>query len=133
MTEILDLFILDSKQYLPVSKSASWEPFDKYNLLDTVYYVENNEEINSTQKLNPFYFVLYDDECIEDETAAALEAFCASGIDFVKFYKKEKNDKYSIVPRLFKSEILLPMYGTLPVNWEDFKSEVCLNGFLFTF
>ena len=133
MEEILDLFILDSESHLILPESFSWEEFDKYNILGDITFVKNNQEINLAEKRLPYYFVLYDNECIEEQMAAALRAFCEADLDFVKFYKREKNGKYSVVPRLFKSDVFLPLFGTLPINWENLKSEVCLNGFLFTF
>ena len=131
MKEILDLFIIDTEKDLP--QVAVWDTFDEYNLLGDIYNVKNNTQINYTEKRNPYYFILYDSENIQEELTVSLRAFCEADFDVVKVYKREKEDKFSIQPRLFKSSIVLPEFGLLPKNWKDLKMETCLNGFLLSF
>jgi len=126
----LDLFVLNSERNL--NQPFIWEDFSKHHILGDVYLVNNNLQINSTKKYSPYFFLIYDDEMIEEQATVALRSFADAEYDVVKLYKKEKDDKISIQPRFFKSSIVLPEFGLLPNNWKELNMETCLNGFLFT-
>jgi len=126
---IVDLFILDSQ--IGVKENYNWEAFDNAKILGDIYNVKSNLEINRVDKKNKWFFVLYDDEEIDEQLACSLQAFELLDFDILKFYKKEKNYSYSICPRMFKSDVILPEFGFLPTKWKVLNMETCLNGWIY--
>lgn len=124
---MIDLFIIDTERGM---RFMGTDLFEEYCLLGNVFYVKSNAFVNETKKQHPWFFVIYDNECIEEALVAALRAFMQASFDIVKVYKKELNSKYSISPRMFREYIVLPEFGLLPTTWERLKMEICLNGFL---
>ena len=122
----LDIFIMDSKTK---EKIFDLYFFYSYKIVGSFKKVFTNEEINSSKKKNPYYLVVWDNEIFEEELVCALPLFIQYDFEMVKFYKKER-EGYSISPRMFKREILLPEEGLLPLNCETLKMETCLNGWI---
>ena len=124
---MIDLFIVDTERGM---KFEGVFLFEDYRLLGDVFYVSSNTWVNMTKKKHAWFFIIYDNEIIDEELVAALRVFMQAKFDIVKVYKKEIDDVYSISPRMFRKEIVLPEFGLLPNSWKELNMETCLNGFL---
>jgi len=125
---MLTLFIVNSdSRYADRERTrASFE-----NIAQDIVPVWNFRDINSIQKVAPWYGVIYDDEYIEDPLRVSLNTFFESDVDVLIVYKKELTDELHITksPRFFRKHIILQEDSLLP-KAEDVKFETILNGWI---
>ena len=92
-----------------------------------VHQVASLREINSTDRVNDWYAVLYDNERLDEQLLEGLKVFIEqSDADALVLFKT--GDKPSKSPRLFRRHITLRAGSLMPE--QDVKFETVLNGWI---
>ena len=92
-----------------------------------VHQVTSLAEVNSTDRVNDWYAVLYDNECLDEQLLEGLKVFIEqSDADALVLFKT--GDKPSKSPRLFRRHITLQNNSLMPE--QDVKFETVLNGWV---
>ena len=126
---MMDLFVLHSGKQ-NASMEVSIKSFHGI-LLHKVHFLVNINEINETEKLSDWYFVLYDDEILSPELKGAMPVFI--GMDtfaVLAAYKKDNDNVVTRAPRLFRSNVRLKK-DCLQVARFSGVSEIMLNGWIY--
>lgn len=89
-----------------------------------------NTSVNTEWKM-----FMYADETLSKQLKKALPVVCEKGkeFDYFSFYKLFKKDghiKYSISPRLFKSNVKIRDNSVYPVDAISLKGTTILDGFI---
>ena len=91
------------------------------------HHVASLAEINSTDRGNDWYAVLYDNECLDEQLLEGLKVFIEqSDADALVLFKT--GDRPSKSPRLFRRHITLQSNSLMPE--QDVKFETVLNGWI---
>ena len=93
-----------------------------------IHRVASLAEINSTDRANDWYAVLYDNERLDEQLLEGLKVFIKqSDADALVLFKK-KGDTASKSPRIFRRHITLKDGSLMPE--QDVKFETVLNGWI---
>jgi len=97
-------------------------------LVSEVHQVASLDEINSTDRTNNWYAVVYDNECIDERLLEGLKVFIElSKADVLVLFKKNA-DTMSKAPRIFRRHITLKDNTLMPE--QDVNFETVLNGWI---
>jgi len=104
------------------------ETIDSFGVLASeVHQVASLEEINSTDRENDWYGVIYDNERLDEPLLEGLKVFIdQSDADVLVLYKK--GETVSKAPRIFRRHITLKPGSLMPE--QDIKFETVLNGWI---
>lgn len=92
-----------------------------------VHQVASLDEINSTDRANDWYAVVYDDERIDERLLEGLKVFTdQSDADVLVLFKT--GETVSKAPRIFRRHITLKNNSLMPE--QDVKFETVLNGWI---
>jgi len=92
-----------------------------------VHQVASLGEINSTDRVNDWYAVMYDNEYIDERLLEGLKVFIkCSDADVLVLFKT--GDRVFKSPRLFRRHITLQDNSLMPE--QDVKFETVLNGWI---
>jgi hypothetical protein len=107
----------------PSETIASWG-----GVASEVHQVASLGEINSTDRVNDWYAVIYDNERIDEPLLEGLKVFVEqSEADVLVLYRK-KDDTGSKSPRIFRRNITLGDNTLMPE--QDVIFETVLNGWV---
>jgi len=130
--ETLTLFVMDSERDFTGKRAIG----SFYELAAISYPVKSNAMINAMvdkrRIKTDWYFIIQDDERIDEMLYAALPTFMTMcmGKDYISFYKKMNDKTNHLFPRMFKKYVRLPECGFLPIGFDPEKNETCLNGWI---
>ena len=124
---MLTLFIIQSRADA-LDSGPALKSFE--GLADEVHLLPNIQGINTTEKRNQWYAVIYDDEIIDEYLNEGLRIFIElSDAEMLVLVKKGGEGKYFKCPRLFRKDVKIRADALLPVK-EGLALETVLNGFV---
>lgn len=121
------------KLFIIKSDSPNADAIKTINSFDTVItdfqYVTSYQEINDFPKTKKYFCVLYDNEYLDKELAAAIKVIVKSEYDYLVLFKKHAG-KYYEAPRMFKKELKLKPDSLIPENYEKLIKTSILDGWI---
>lgn len=123
---MITLFVVQSA----ADAKDTWQTIDSFDdMASEVHEVASLSEINSTDRVNDWYAVIYDDEHVNEELLEGLKVFADHTDADVLILFRLKDDKLFRSPRLFRRHITLREDCLMPEQ-EGIKFETVLNGWI---